>query len=363
MEGTQIADSSSRFTTENQKNKFSPHSIVGKKRLRDSDTIRIPDKRNVISGDTLTAKENIASTGSETPSLIDPRASDNVPLKKLRSDYGIPIPMPPPSEQSPFLRAVPDDVVGYCLSFLATTQNRHSLQCTCRQFRRLSNLNEILLSIKLGGDSETGLGGLFSDDDTIDSSVAKVSIFAGAGNIEALYMLGMIKTFCQPDVEGGILTLQRAAKEGFVRAHYTLGLVLRDSHTEEANRHMATAADADYLPALQEILPNRQMKIRYGELSASQLRPYLDSVCLNRLLGRHYLECSVLRELNTSHCWNPLCGRWAFKANLMVTPPPLDLRVSRMKMCSRCCRAKYCSKLCQVYDWRSGRHKTECQFL
>jgi hypothetical protein len=34
-----------------------------------------------------------------------------------------------------------------------------------------------------------------------------------------------------------------------------------------------------------------------------------------------------------------------------------------MKMCSRCCRAKYCSKLCQVYDWRSGRHKMECQFL
>jgi hypothetical protein len=38
-------------------------------------------------------------------------------------------------------------------------------------------------------------------------------------------------------------------------------------------------------------------------------------------------------------------------------------RVSRMKMCSRCCRAKYCSKLCQVYDWRSSQHKMECQFL
>ena len=39
------------------------------------------------------------------------------------------------------------------------------------------------------------------------------------------------------------------------------------------------------------------------------------------------------------------------------------LLVSRMKMCSSCRRAKYCSKLCQVYDWRSGRHKMECQFL
>jgi hypothetical protein len=40
-----------------------------------------------------------------------------------------------------------------------------------------------------------------------------------------------------------------------------------------------------------------------------------------------------------------------------------SFRVSRMKMCSSCRRAKYCSKLCQVYDWRSGRHKMECQYL
>ena len=39
------------------------------------------------------------------------------------------------------------------------------------------------------------------------------------------------------------------------------------------------------------------------------------------------------------------------------------IQVSRMRMCSSCCRAKYCSKLCQIYDWRHGRHKTECQFL
>lgn len=271
--------------------------------------------------------------------------------------------MPPSLEQSTFLRMVPDDVVGHSLSFLSSVQDRNALQRTCRQFRRLSNSDDILASIRLGGDEETGVGGIFSDDDSLDSAIKKVSIFARAGNTEALYLLGMMKTFCQPDVEGGILILQRAAKEGYMRAHYTLGLVLRDSHTDEANRHLMTAARADYLPALQEVLPGRDMKTKYGELSAAQLRPYLDCIGLNRLLGRHYLECSALRELNTSHCWNPLCGRWAFKANLMVTPPPLDLRVSRMKMCSRCCRAKYCSKLCQVYDWRSGRHKTECQFL
>lgn len=99
-----------------------------------------------------------------------------------------------------------------------------------------------------------------------------------------------------------------------------------------------------------------------------------------------------------SHCWNPKCGRWAYKIDV---PPllnkvehcvetdfcmdtiinsinntdgyvtqtigveagsstPKDLRISRMKMCSRCRKAKYCSKLCQVFDWRSGKHKREC---
>ncbi len=45
------------------------------------------------------------------------------------------------------------------------------------------------------------------------------------------------------------------------------------------------------------------------------------------------------------------------------SPSERSFRVSRMKMCSSCRRAKYCSKLCQVYDWRSGQHKMECQYL
>jgi MYND finger len=252
-----------------------------------------------------------------------------------------------------------------------------------------------------------------------------------------------------------------ASAQGFSRASYALGLVLRDSHPDEANFYMKNAADAGYIPALQELLPARQMKAKYGEPKADELRLHLDPLCLNRLLSRHYVKSADLRCLNTSHCWNPLCGRWAFKANMVnsngqapvhnndgpLPPPPrrphyhhhhhamhlrrvvsrlgggggaaavaaaaandpaaqpllpansssssfenssssnnnnnndvlsssrggsdtppattlqLDVRVSRMKMCSRCCRAKYCSKLCQVYDWRSGRHKMECQFL
>ena len=301
--------------------------------------------------------------GVQTPTLIS-----SCPHKRPKVDYAITaatgLPAPPlMSNNSDLLSMVPEEVLRHVFSYLGTLQDRFALQCTSRLFHRISDSDEILASMDLGGNIHTGEGGIFRDDDTIDSAITKITLFARAGNLEALYMLGMIKTYCQPDVEGGILILKRAATEGNVRAHYTLGLILRDAHTDEATQHMIHAASAQYLPALQEILNNRDMKVRFGELSAVQLRHYLDPICLNRLLGRYYLNSSVLREMNTSHCWNPICGRWAFKAQMMTQSSNMDLRVSRMKMCSRCCRAKYCSKLCQVYDWRSGRHKTECQYL
>jgi hypothetical protein len=201
-----------------------------------------------------------------------------------------------------------------------------------------------------------------------------------------------------------------ASSRGFIRASYALGVVLRDTAPKDAFYYMNYAADQKYLPALQELLPADDMKAKYGEPSAEELRGHLDHLCLNRLLSRNYLLSSSLRSVNTSHCWNNLCGRWAYKATTATSRnnqandavrnpsgPTLHHRratrssnrnnsiasgivssstsfsssgsdaqknrVSRMKMCSRCCRAKYCSKLCQIYDWRSGRHKMECQFL
>jgi hypothetical protein len=331
--------------------------LSGKKRCR----------RSVPSFDGACSDSSSGASYFESPpTLILPRS----PKKARLAEESEALLWLQPMEQSSSALSsmIPEDVLGHVLGFLGSLGDRYSLQCTSSQFKSLSNSDELLKPIKLGGHLDTGKGSIFQDDDTIDSAVSKVSVFARAGNPEALYMLGMIKTYCQPDVEGGILILKRAATDGFVRAHYTLGLVLRDSHPDEAALHMQLAAQKEYLPALQELLPNRDMKAKYGELSAEQLRPYLDPIGLNRLLGRHYINSTLLRELNTSHCWNPLCGRWAFKAQMV--PPSfteasfhMDLRVSRMKMCSRCCRAKYCSKLCQVHDWRSGRHKTECQFL
>ena len=328
----------------------------------------------------------------------------------------------------------------------------------------------------------------------------------------------MILCYCHENIAEGIALLRHAATASSSAAHlpsiYALALILRDSHRRlvtviiatnltyhsvqknylvffvtplihfpfplppparrplgrESDYYLNVAASLGYAPAWQEKLTAVEMRNQFGDLDANQLVRWLDPQCLNQLLGRHYVECQRARNCQTSHCWNPLCGRWAYKAlrgensdprlrarvnelgnaspnrgddslhlgdvarqNLfepanandhgedsfpsattsfgsperplfsieslllqlpaakaimdttapvvgsLEPPSPLEqllkalrnkprfsgdgLKVSRMKMCSSCRRAKYCSKLCQVYDWRSGRHKMECQFL
>jgi MYND finger len=130
-----------------------------------------------------------------------------------------------------------------------------------------------------------------------------------------LHRLGIVKTYCYQDLKNGILMLKVASSQGYHRSSYTLGIILRDALPDEASKYMNLAAASGYLPALQEILPAREMKERFGEPSAEELRSHLDPLGLNRLLLRDYVNSPELRGMNTSHCWNPLCGKWAYKAS------------------------------------------------
>ena len=230
----------------------------------------------------------------------------------------------------------------------------------------------------------------------------------------------MILCYCHENLSEGLALLRLNAGSRHLPSIYALALILRDSRRIESDYYLNLAASLGYAPAWQEKLTAAEMRVQVGDLDAVKLARYLDSPCLNRLMGRHYLECQRVRKHQTSHCWNPLCGRWAYKRDggarhhafeptdanddahfgevfsiepllpqqpAEITnnpahssePSPLGkirqalrnrpqwsghgLKVSRMKMCSSCRRAKYCSKLCQVYDWRSNRHKMECHHL
>lgn len=108
--------------------------------------------------------------------------------------------------------------------------------------------------------------------------------------------------------------LKIASQRGYVRSSYSLGIILRDSLPIEARNFMKLAASTGYLPAQLELLPTSEMKRRFGEPNADELCQHLDPLCLVSLLLRDYVESAELRGLFTSHCWNPLCGRWAYKA-------------------------------------------------
>ncbi|KAL7553109.1 hypothetical protein ACHAWF_016367 [Thalassiosira exigua] len=345
----------------------------------------------------------------------------------------------------------------------------------------------------LGGAGGGGRG-IVLEDDTSAAACERLARFVAAGNRQATYMMGMIQCYCHENIPEGLALLRCNASQapstrrgrcsglGPVAAlpphapsAYALALILRDSCRAESDVYLDLAASLGHLPAWQEKLTASAMRARFGgDVDASVLERHLDPPCLGRLLGRHHVRGEgggrAKGKRPTSHCWNPLCGRWAYKAlrgtdtmaqqqqlrralwdrrrawpqgfrrlamgdmgrilaaidlfepanasdvgegvgeraatgngnvdskscralpysieSLLPCPNPFTddstplarLRTalreeraqwgerdgplpSRMKMCSSCRRAKYCSKLCQVYDWRSGRHKAECQYL
>lgn len=145
------------------------------------------------------------------------------------------------------LRLLPPHVLSKCLSFLSTRSDRFALQTTCTLFRQLSNEDDMLANVDVGGrwplnlfsnvlaqdndederqhrqldrvevaaasdggdevdaddDSEkedryvlemisdrdeTGTGGILTESDTTISACRKLIKFASAGNMQATYM-------------------------------------------------------------------------------------------------------------------------------------------------------------------------------
>jgi len=238
-------------------------------------------------------------------------------------------------QTSDLIKKLPGDVVAHCLSFLGSTEDRHSLQSTCKLFNKISSSDSMLSDVDVFGDLETGKGGIIQENDTPATAAAKLEPFARAGNLQALYTLGIIKCYCYQDLKNGIQMLKMASSRGFVRSSYTLGIILRDSLPKDASQFMNIAASKGYLPALQEILPAREMKERFGEPNAEELRKHLDPVGLNRLLLRDYVNSAELRGANTSHCWNPLCGKWAYKASSANTTNSSNNPSLRMRRSNR----------------------------
>lgn len=141
----------------------------------------------------------LSASGSRTPTLVrsaesDTEVEDDVrPVKRFRGERNV-IPISPlaqsrkkPEPESPF-SMLHEDAVSHCLSFLSSVEDRFALQCTSKQFRRISNSNEMLAKIQVGGDRKTGLHGIIQEHDTPETAAKNLAPYVEAENLEAMYM-------------------------------------------------------------------------------------------------------------------------------------------------------------------------------
>lgn len=149
--------------------------------------------------------------GSQTPTLLAPRnrgrsapredasttGTESPPSKRRRGHrMGLVAPSPnrplnasvDPQLQSDLLRLIPEEVIGHCLGFLGSVQDRYALQTVCVQFKRISNTDTMLQDIHLGGNHETGQHGIIRESDTPVAAATRLTPFARAGNLESIYM-------------------------------------------------------------------------------------------------------------------------------------------------------------------------------
>lgn len=304
----------------------------------------------------------------------------------------------PPSSESAGLSAarllgLPEDLLYQCFSFIDPAEDRASISLSCKKLRQIMNEKRMLRLTDLFGCPLTGKRCIILENDSKESALDRMQPYLAAGSADALYLVGMIKCYCDEDVLEGVKLLRQGLEYEHLECMYSLGIILRDMDRQESKRILMRAHELGCFPATLEVLPAALVRKLHGDVPAEELRLHLGPIPLGKLLRRYFVDWSKTRINSSSHCWNPICGRWGYKnsnASLnedydinsmtqvrsildsgvttashcsVVAPASSKMKCARMKVCSSCRRAKYCSKLCQVYDWRSERHKAECQFL
>jgi TPR repeat protein len=254
-----------------------------------------------------------------------------------------------------------DDCMAHCFTYLGTAADRSALQCTSKQFQRISNRPEVLGAsaathpMVLGGDRTKGTLGIIRENDTALTANEKLEPFVAAGHLEACHMMGVINIYCRLSWNTGVKLLKQASKQGYVQSMHALGLVLRDVQPKEAVVFMRQAAKAGYYPAEMELLRTRKLRRRNDGLKPKgELLNFMDSQGLNQLLTRDHAEFFSSADVfaqETHQCCSPTCGKWAYDKHPVVCWP-VRKRLRRCLMTSRKIghpSAAYCSKICEKH--------------
>jgi hypothetical protein len=122
------------------------------------------------------------------------KEEDNPPAKRRRGihDQSIPVLQEEVREEEKkekcYIAKLPEDILTNVLSYCSGVSDRFALQCTNKQFKRISDKEEMKIGVEVGGDKKTGLHGIVLETDTPESAAVKLRPYAKAGNLEAIYM-------------------------------------------------------------------------------------------------------------------------------------------------------------------------------
>uniref|UniRef100_A0A0E0N6X5 MYND-type domain-containing protein n=1 Tax=Oryza rufipogon TaxID=4529 RepID=A0A0E0N6X5_ORYRU len=288
-----------------------------------------------------------------------------------------------------YLDELPDDLVLAVLSKLAASASSPSdllsVHLTCKRLNGLGRHDMVFakaspasLAVKAASWSEPVQRFL--------------KLCADAGNLEACYILGMIRFYCLGNRSGGAALLARAAVGGHAAALYSLAVIqFNGSGGAKSDRDLragaalcARAAALGHVDALREL--GHCLQDGYG-------------VRRDPAEGRRFLVAANARELTLAlaaaalpeaepHPANLFMADWWASRGVQATAkkPGLEApaaatgdsdgggelrlcshvrcgrretRRHEFRRCSVCGAANYCSRACQALDWKRA-HKAQC---
>nr|GMD98042.1 F-box protein At1g67340 [Ipomoea batatas] len=187
---------------------------------------------------------------------------------------------------------------------------------------------------------------------------------ADAGNVEACYILGMIRFYCMENRGSGASLMAKAAIGSHAPALYSLAVIQfngsggskNDKDLRAGVALCARAAFLGHVDALREL--GHCLQDGYGvKRNRSAGCPLLSDFGCNIPAPDPHPANNFLTDWFAAKddgapgsglrlCSHPGCGR-------------PETRVHEFRRCSVCGAVNYCSRACQAMDWRS-RHKSEC---
>ncbi|KAI9084276.1 hypothetical protein K1719_033783 [Acacia pycnantha] len=315
-----------------------------------------------------------------------------------------------------FFESLPDDLVLCILTKLSSTaacpSDFTSVLITCKRFHGLGLQSQVLSKA-----SPKALA--FRAKNWSESAHRFLKQCADAGNVEACYILGMIRFYCLQNRGSGASLMAKAAINSHAQALYSLAVVQfngsggtkNDKDLRAGVALCARAAFLGHIDALREL--GHCLQDGYGvrqniaegrrflvQANARELAAVLSSpaaAAAASIPGNPMLTWNLhpvphphphplLRNLTGSGC--PLLSDFgcnvpaaeSHPANRFMTDwfkerggsPGSGLRLCshvgcgrpetrkhEFRRCSVCGTVNYCSRACQALDWKF-RHKTEC---